>query len=98
MSTYFNLSCLDCKQDREGFGDIRDEHILRYLIEHRKVFEVEEMQYFDIRIGLENVNFGWFREHREHRIAVRCEYENFEDLEVREKTGLSWRDYTKRER
>jgi hypothetical protein len=43
-----------------------------------------------IRVGQGYIDLDWLEKHKEHRLAVRCEYESWEELEKRRTSGLSW--------
>ena len=96
MSTYFDLACRDCKVEmsREHGRMIRDEDALQSVVDNLKVFVdfIAASWCFDVEVHLGQgyITLGWLETHKEHRLAVKCEYESFEVLEQRLATGLTW--------
>ncbi|MFQ5339914.1 MAG: hypothetical protein ACE5F6_00050 [Anaerolineae bacterium] len=98
MSTYFEIACRDCECDMHEQRDIRDEDDLQNVLDNLEAFvtfyeAVKNRMEATVRVGGGYIDFDWLERHKGHRLAVRCEYENWEQLEQRLATGLSWWDY-----
>lgn len=102
MSTYFDIACCDCKAEMSGSHgrDIRNDEALQSVVDNFEVYvnfaEISGLFDVTVSIGQGHVLLSWLVEHRGHRIAVKCEYEDFDKLEARLKTSLDWWTYNKR--
>lgn len=99
MSTYFDIACRDCRRDMHPQNDIRVDAELQGIIDCAEqqvaLAALIESKGVDvsIKVGGVEIDLGWLRDHRGHRLAVRCEYESWEELEERLATGLGWWEY-----
>jgi hypothetical protein len=94
VSTYFDIACRDCQVEMNESRDIRDDKALQHFIAHREVFENLPTAFdVEVKVGYGRVDLDWMREHKGHRLGVKCEYEDFEKLEARLATGKTWWEY-----
>ena len=97
MSTHFDIACRDCRVEMWDRNVSRSEEALLYVIKHVHVFgsDILLAAQWPIQVNFEMDGYGsldvaWLNRHKEHRLAVICEYEGFEMLEARLATGLGW--------
>lgn len=94
MSTYFDIVCRDC-QFRCGLSDTNHkEAVLLHVVHNRHVVEAcgDLAEYHDVELKIDYlyINTSFFVGHKGHKLGVMCEYESFEEAEVRFEKGLTW--------
>jgi hypothetical protein len=83
--------------------DIRDEGDLQDILNNLRVFldfskAIKGRMDVTIRVDSGFIDLAWLEQHAGHRLAVRCEYESWQQLEERIRTGLGWWDYQEAEK
>ena len=97
MSTHFDIACRDCRAEMWDRNVSRSEEALLYVVDNVEVFGSEVLLNgpWQIQVNFEMNSYGsldvsWLNQHKAHRLAVICEYENFEQLEARLATGKNY--------
>lgn len=104
MSTYFDIGCRDCRVlfGLRGTSDTnwRDKALL-HVVEKRHVFEecCDVAEYdLELRVDYIYIPVDLFGTHKGHRLGVYCEYESFDEAEVRFEKNLTWEQFREESR